>query len=199
MSRSTNKNSPGSTLLDDLSGLKLPWIKNQDQLNMAEAENITEARRKHLKKRKDFFANCISAHYFKKLHFDMFSAVWGWAGKWRTTSTNIGVSPHQISLQIHELCEDVRYWLSSSSPLPIWEQAVFFHHRLVQIHPFPNGNGRHARLMMDLYLYNQGIALPKWPKDLHRVKTEYRIKYLKALQLADTGDYKALLHFMKQF
>lgn len=197
MSRKHAASPEGATYLEDLSGLKLSWVKTQDQLNVAEAENIAAAMRKHLKPSHSFLERCISGNYFKKLHQDMFGMVWTWAGQWRKAATNIGVLPHQISLQIHELCEDVRFWHKENSTLSITERAAHLHHRLVSIHPFANGNGRHARLMADIYLLNFSGALPRWPIDLHKVKNQYRGEYLKALKLADQGDYTPLLKFMR--
>ncbi|NGX48388.1 MAG: hypothetical protein K1000chlam3_01779 [Chlamydiae bacterium] len=193
-----NRHLKGATQLDDISGLKLAWVKNQDQLNEVEAQNIFSARKKHLKKRKDFHQNYISESYFQKVHFDMFCEVWNWAGKWRRRQTNIGIAPHQISLQLHQLCEDVHFWEEENCHLSILERAAILHHRLVLIHPFVNGNGRHARLITDIYLLNHKEKIPSWPDDLHLVKNHYRDQYLEVLKLADEGDYKPLLKFMKK-
>jgi len=188
----------GATLLDDLSGLKLPWIKTQNQLNTLEAENVHEAVKKHLKKWTRF-SEVLSPVLLQKIHFDMFGTVWDWAGKWRTKITNIGAEPFQIPILVKELCADVKFWHEQPEDASTTlEQAAILHHRLVKIHPFNNGNGRFGRLLSDIYLLSYYGTIPKWPRNLHQTQSQYRPKYLKALRDADLGNYQPLLSLLKE-
>jgi len=103
--------------------------------------------------------NILSERFVRELHKRMFGSTWAWAGAFRTTEKNIGVDPAQIAVRLRDLLEDVRYWIEHNT-YPVDEIALRFHHRLVVIHPFPNGNGRHARLMTDVLL-KRGIIHPR--------------------------------------
>ncbi len=93
----------------------------------------------------------LSDEFLMEFHKRLFGKVWGWAGKYRLTEKNIGVSPSSISVEVKNLIDDTQYWVDKNIYQPI-ELAARFHHRLVKIHPFPNGNGRHARLMVNALL-----------------------------------------------
>ena len=114
----------------------------------------------------------------------MFDQTWKWAGEYRRTEKNIGVPVHEIRERFEALCADVRYWIQNNT-YPPDEITVRFHHRLTFIHPFPNGNGRHARLIADILL----IKLVK--------EGEARTKYLEAIRAADNGDIQPLLKFAR--
>lgn len=126
----------------------------------------------------------------------MFGEVWKWAGIYRTTERNIGVAPYQISIKLMQLFDDINYWIENKV-YDNHEIAVRFHHKLVQIHPFPNGNGRVSRLMADLVLQKlNGKSLYWGNTDLVNV-SEVRSKYIEALRKADSGDYADLIQFTK--
>lgn len=127
----------------------------------------------------------------------MFSKVWKWAGAFRKSGKNIGVDWHKISTELQTLLDDVRYWIENKTYSED-EIAARFHHRLVWIHLFPNGNGRHARLMTDVLLKDILHQEPfTWNIKRINVEDDVRALYLKALREADNLDYSALLEFVR--
>ncbi|MCD4744304.1 MAG: mobile mystery protein B [Desulfobacteraceae bacterium] len=140
----------GATPLD-YDGIKelLPThITTRDELDFLEMENISQAIiwSENLKSK-----NILNAEFICKLHKKMFSNVWKWAGKFRKSNKNIGIPSIQIAIELQILCDDAEAWIEFNT-YPPDECAARFHHGLVFIHPFSNGNGRHARLMADLIL-----------------------------------------------
>lgn len=184
----------GATPLDyeELMDLIPGHITTQEKLNAWEEKNILKALPWAFKQKE-----IISPQFIKKLHEQMFDKTWKWAGKFRTTDKNIGVHWSQISVKMKELCDDVRYQIDNAS-FSHDEIAVRFHHRLVWIHPFPNGNGRLSRLMSDLLITQLGEQRFSWGMhyDLYKA-TPVRKEYIQALQLADRGDYSKLLAFAR--
>jgi Fic-DOC domain mobile mystery protein B len=186
---------PGSTPLepDDIAGL-IPDLKTRGDLNEFEQHNILEAQlwaRKSRKLKNDL----LSTTGILLLHRHMFDKTWTWAGQFRTRDTNIGVEPLQIQTQVHGLCEDIKAAIANQ-----WfdwpELAIRFHHRLVSVHPFANGNGRHSRLAADLLLYfNKQPLLPWSGHDLMN-NNQSRKDYISALQQADRRQYGALIKFV---
>lgn len=190
------KTPTGATPLDsETLQLLIPNLTTQTELNEFEAQNIAEAmlwaaNSQSLKK------NLISATGIIRLHKKMFDETWQWAGKFRWKQTNIGVSPETIQNELGALLGNVQYWLDNKT-YPLEEIAVRFHHKLVWIHPFANGNGRCSRLAADLLLqYNRGQKLNWGSQDLAK-ESEIRNRYLKALRLADQNDYTPLMKFAK--
>ncbi|MBL1320801.1 MAG: mobile mystery protein B [Methylophaga sp.] len=186
----------GATPLEaeELEGLKFSHITTRGELDHLEQANIS-AGLMWLKRRKD--NSILNEQFILKLHTQLFGDVWRWAGSFRHTEKNIGIDPVQISVQLRMLLDDVQFWLDNKTFDPI-ETAVRLHHRLVYIHLFPNGNGRHARIMADALLEKvYGIAPIDWlaGSDLLQ-ESERRDNYISALQLADRGDYQALLAFV---
>lgn len=186
----------GATPLDasEAEGLRLPHITDRIQLNRWEQENILAAEMKYFaRKRRDI----LSEAFILKLHRDMFGEVWKWAGKYRTSEKNLGVPPWEVAVKVRGLCEDARLWIDSGSDLPDVIGARF-HHRLVSIHPFSNGNGRHARMCADLLLVHV-LERPRFTwgrQDLIR-PGEARRFYLEALRAADRRDYAPLMGFVR--
>lgn len=179
---------------DDAASLIPKHINEQSQLNEWKYKNIIKGQQwLFASKHKDL----ITLEFLKKLHHKMFNETWGWAGQFRRYQTNIGVEPPQIAVQLKNLCDDVIFWIHAGS-FSKEESAVRFHHRLVQIHAFPNGNGRHARLMADALLINQGCPKFSWGSTSLGIDSATRKKYIKALQSADTGDYNPLKAFVRQ-
>ena len=140
----------GATPLDpdDIEGLKFKHITTRLQLDELESANITAGLR-WIERRRS--GDILTDEFVRALHRRLFGDVWIWAGTYRLTEKNIGIDPLQISVQIRILLDDARYW-AEHSVFPAKEAAARFHHRMVQIHPFPNGNGRHARIAADIFL-----------------------------------------------
>ncbi len=126
----------------------------------------------------------------------MFGSTWAWAGRFRTSNKNIGSEWHRIPVQLRTLLDDVKYHIDQETYIPD-EIAVRFHHRLVSIHPFPNGNGRHARLCADLLIQKMGLPRFTWGGGNLVDATETRKKYIAALQAADNRNIQTLLVFAR--
>jgi Fic-DOC domain mobile mystery protein B len=139
----------------------------------------------------------LSEKFILEIHKRMFGEVWKWAGKFRKSNKNIGVDKFQIQTELRKLIDDCRYWTDQKVFEPD-EITVRFKHRLVQIHLFPNGNGRHSRLCADI-LISQGLKMPifTWGRNNLSKWCEFRKKYLEAIYAADGGDYKLLIEFAR--
>lgn len=178
---------------EEKQGLIPSWITTRSELNDAEARGIFEAEKWLLtSKQKDL----LSEKFVKLLHKKMFESIWKWAGKFRTKEINIGtIPPYAVSVELKKLFDDVNYWIEHKRYSPI-EICARFHHRLVYIHPFPNGNGRHSRLMADLLMKKLVQKPPNWGKGSLVEISKLRKRYIDALHKADRGDYTALLDFI---
>jgi len=183
----------GATPIDDISGLIPTHITTKAELDEWEAANILKAVRKYLTSGKK---PAITVEWLKKVHKDMFDDTWKWAGKFRTKSTNVGVDLSNIQGETKKLIDDIKFW-EKGKTFDQFETSVRIHHRLVYIHPFENGNGRHARLVVDIFLFSRGEKLPSWPDEELIKRTNFRTRYIKALQEADQGSYKPLEDFTK--
>jgi len=186
----------GATPLDpdETKGLLLTHITTREELNRWEQDNITRAVMWAISKK---HGNLLSQSFICRLHKNMFGDVWSWAGQFRKTMKNIGVDAWMIASEVNNLCDDCQFWLDQHT-YPDDEIAVRFHHRLVLIHPFANGNGRHARLITDLLL-EQKLGKPKftWGSTSLVEQGENRAKYIEALKAADNLDYTLLLQFVR--
>ncbi len=189
----------GATPLEpeELDGLIPDYITTRGELNELEHKNIQGAVR-WLRGRKSF--DVIDSGFVHALHRKMFSQVWKWAGKARTSGKNIGVDWTQITSQTAQLLGDTKFWVDNQT-FPIDEIGARFHHRLVQIHIFPNGNGRHARLMTDLLLESLGCTSFTWgsnaSSDPLEAEGKRREEYIFALRTADKNDYQSLKKFVR--
>ena len=132
-------------------------IAYREDLNAAEQENIARGQDWALARKRDM----LNEKFIKDLHARMLGDVWRWAGKFRTTERNLGIPFHEIPVAVRTLLEDTKVWIQYKTYSPD-EIAVRFHHRLVHIHPFPNGNGRHSRLMADLLVMSLGGERFTW-------------------------------------
>lgn len=186
----------GATPLDpnEVEGLIPTHITTRAQLDRWEQDNINEALgwvEDHNPR------DVLNEAFMKLLHRQMFCNVWRWAGRFRQSEKNIGVPWYKISIEVKLLCDDVEYWIEKET-YPADEIAARFHHRLVSIHLFLNGNGRHARLMADILLENVlGEPAFTWGKaDLIKSGND-RKKYIEALIAADRGEFKHLLEFVR--
>jgi Fic-DOC domain mobile mystery protein B len=187
---------PGATPLgpDEFDQLIPTDIATRADLNAVERDNILSARVWAFTQRSISDADALlQSKTLDAIHGRMFGNVWKWAGKRRTKDTNIGAEPAQIVTRLEDALDDARYWHDHATFDRI-ETAVRVHHRLVQVHPYVNGNGRHARFVADLYLHVIGeAALPWRPAESDASKD--RARYISALQLADRGDYSALIAY----
>lgn len=173
--------------------LKLAHIANREQLNAAEQENIARGLDWALSRRR----NLLTESGLKSLHRHMFGDVWRWAGQFRMHEVNIGIDYWKIPVELRVLLDDVRTWIEMKA-YPPDEIAVRLHHRLTQIHSFPNGNGRHARLMADLVIMQLGGERFSWggATDLQQAG-DVRGRYIAALKAADGYDLVSLLAFAR--
>lgn len=182
----------GATPLDpdELEGLKFKHIQTRAELDQMELVNI-QAGLIWLDKQKT--PDILSSAFCRTLHKRLFGDVWQWAGDFRQTEKNIGVDPLQIQVELQNLLDDVRTWVEFNT-YSAKEAALRFHHRLVYIHLFANGNGRHARIMADALLKHvySSPGLNWLRQDLLHAN-EQRRKYIEALRYADAHNYAPLL------
>ena len=168
---------------DDRLGLILTDIASRGDLFDEEQRNIADA----LLRRVPSVAQLLDDHYLRGLHRAMFGATWKWAGTYRTSETNIGIAFHRIAEAVRTLVEDARAWVEHRT-YEADEIAVRLHHRLVQIHPFPNGNGRHSRIAADYLVQALGGRPFSWGANLDVDTDELRRRYREALVRADMGE-----------
>lgn len=172
---------------DDAAALIPSHVTTRAELNALEQANILEAARWVASAR----TPALSTRGIKTLHERMFRRIWAWAGDYRQVDTNIGVPWHAIPVALENFVQDGRYWIEHEV-FPLDEAAARLHHRLVKVHPFPNGNGRHARLWADLLLRQNGRDPLPWGRSLDSDGDE-RQAYIGALRAADNEDYESLL------
>lgn len=188
----------GSTPLDPDEAIDLfpSHIRNQSDLNLWEEANITQAEI-WVNKRQLQTSTVLTEGFVRELHRQMFNKTWRWSGTFRKSNKNIGVDWPQVAVRLNDLLLNTIYQLDHS-PDPIDEIAARFHHQLVWIHPFPNGNGRHARLMADCLLMTKGMKRFSWGAKYASISTDLlRTKYIDALRKADRSDYSELLSFVR--
>jgi len=193
---------PGATPGDDTSGLIQRHLTDRRARNAAELDAISRAYNKHIyrARRKRAGTEWLTDELIRRVHFDMFGEIWEWAGKYRTDSVNIGVDFHLIPEQIKLLCGDFNYWNSDKSTMAPLEIAARLQNRLTRIHPFKNGNGRHTRMITDIFFHSVKHPLPKWPQiQLLSEGDHVRSRYIEAMKAADKDDYRELMAFMKEF
>lgn len=186
----------GQTPLDpeELAGLLPTHLATKGDLNDWEQENILQAVQWARRQRK---VDVLSEAFCRKLHKKMFDQTWSWAGTFRKSDKNIGCDWTQVSVKLRDLFDNVRWWLDNGT-FPPDEIAARFHRELVWIHPFPNGNGRHSRMMADALLRSMKQEPFSWGGGGTLVKADNaRSDYLTALRAADKGDYSLLLVFVR--
>jgi Fic-DOC domain mobile mystery protein B len=168
------------------------YIAYRSELNEAEQENIARAQDWALGRKRD----PLTEKFIQELHRRMLGDVWKWAGKFRRSERNLGIPFYEIPCAVRHLLADTSAWILYHS-YPPDEIAVRFHHRLVQIHPFPNGNGRHARLTADLLVMRLGVERFTWGRQNLRDAGAMRRRYIAALQTADRHEIGPLLAFAR--
>jgi Fic-DOC domain mobile mystery protein B len=172
------------------------WITHRRNLNEAEADNILAATLWARRRRGRRPADLLTDAFIRTLHRAMFGKVWRWAGTYRTSERNIGVEAYRVPVEVAVLAGDARYWVEHATYAPD-ELAVRFHYRLVAIHPFPNGNGRHARLLADLLVMRLGGEPFSWGSGGIAETGDLRSRYIAAVRAADRNDIGPLLAFAR--
>ncbi len=192
--------------LDELEALIPKHIRTQKELNAWEEANILIAQQWGFNKDTQI-SDILGINFIRELHQHMFNMTWKWAGQFRHTEKNIGIHWLKIATSIKQLCDNVSYQLGDldNQSFSKDEIVIRFHHNLTWIHPFPNGNGRHARLITDILIEHLGDTRFSWglnqlrPKEEKNLygKTKIRDQYIMALRKADEGDYSDLLTFSR--
>jgi Fic-DOC domain mobile mystery protein B len=182
---------------DEKEGLLIKTISTRGELDEFEQANIQQAIEWTLK-RKFTKDQILTEEFILLVHKKMFSEVWEWAGTKRKSNKNIGIDKYQISIELGNLLEDCKYWIDNKTFNPE-EVAIRFSHRLVKIHVFPNGNGRHSRLIADILIasvFNKPIFT--WGKSDLSKNSNIRNEYLEAIYSADKGDIQPLINFSRK-
>lgn len=185
----------GATPLDEDEklGLITDWVTTRSQLDEVEQYNIEKGEQwaLGLNRKPD---DLLGEAFVKRLHNEMYKEVWKWAGEFRTTEKNIGIDPIRIPVELRQLLDDARYWVAHAT-YPADELAIRVKHRIVSIHCFPNGNGRHSRLLADVLVSSLGRPLFTW--GAHMEMPDVRERYLSALRKADRGNMVPLIAFAR--
>jgi Fic-DOC domain mobile mystery protein B len=181
---------------EEREGLRQSWITHRRDLNEAEQENIVNGAAWARRRRGITAIDLLDDRFTLELHKRMLGEVWKWAGRYRQTERNLGIEPYRISAEVRALLDDVCYWIEHET-YPPDEIAVRLHHRLVAIHPFANGNGRHSRLMADLLVEKLGRPTFTWGGASLADEGELRARYIAALKAADNHDIQPLLAFAR--
>lgn len=181
---------------DEKEGLLIPTIASREELDEFEQHNIEEAMQWVFSKSAKA-ETILSQKFICNLHKRMFGDVWAWAGKFRKTDKNLGIDKWQIPTALKTLCDDALFWIQNKT-FTADEAAIRFKHRIVSIHCFANGNGRHSRLMADVMISKvYKMPLFSWGSNDLVLEGKTRSNYLKAIKAADNGDFKALLKFAR--
>ena len=186
---------PAATPLtpEEMCALIPACIVYRHELNEAEQENIISGQEWALSRR---HRTLLSEDFVRRLHNRMFGDIWRWAGQFRNSPGNIGIDHWLILVELRQLLDDAKAWIEFGA-WPVDEIAVRFHHRLVLIHPFPNGNGRYAWLMADLLVIRLGRERFSSGRESPRDPGAARAHYLAALRAADKHDISPLVAFSR--
>jgi len=183
----------GATPIADASGLKQAQIRNLAELNEAEALNIVAAVEWIESGR---IGDPFSVAFYTALHRRMLGDVWDWAGKIRSTNLNIGVPSYDVRVCLQEVALDFRARYDAAAE-PFLEFIAAYHHRLVWIHPFANGNGRWARLACDAVAIRLRMEPPlRWASGDLVAASRERSRYIAALRAADQHDPRPLVAYL---
>lgn len=181
--------------LEEQRGLIPTWVTTRADLNVAEEENIlkglTWAQARRIQP-----ADIASEKFALALHENMFGEVWDWAGLYRRSDKNLGCAWWQVPVECKALFDNFRYWIENKT-FPVDELAVKLHHELVSIHPFPNGNGRHSRMMGDIMLEKMGGKPFTWGRGSLTAEGDLRRAYIDALHEADAHNLEPLMKFAR--
>jgi Fic-DOC domain mobile mystery protein B len=177
---------------EEREGLIPTHVTLRSELNELEQQNILEADRWAFGRKR----NVVDEAFLRGLHRRMFNRVWRWAGTYRTSERNLGIAPYRIEPELRAIIDDARYWIGHLV-YKHDELAVRFHHRLVSVHPFPNGNGRWSRLAADLLIVQQGGGRFTWGRANIQADSNVRRAYIEALHAADNHDLAPLTNFAR--
>jgi Fic-DOC domain mobile mystery protein B len=181
---------------EEKDGLKIPSITTREELDEFEQLNIEKAIQWTFGK-KIKAEELLSEKFVKDLHKRMYGDVWKWAGSFRISEKNLGIKSYLIPVQLKQLIDDAKFWYENNT-FPSAEIAIRFKHELVSIHCFPNGNGRHSRLMADLIMEKLfGEQFLSWGSSNLVNVTDKRKEYISALKLADKRQIESLISFAK--
>lgn len=181
---------------DEKDGLLIKSISTRGELDEFEQQNIEDAIQWSLT-RKFKLEQILSESFIQDLHRKMYGRVWSWAGKFRKTNKNIGVDKQEIAIALRTLLDDAKYWVEHNIYEPD-EVAIRIKHRIVSVHCFPNGNGRHSRMIADLVIekiYKQSVF--SWGGANRSDNLDIREQYLTAIRKADKGEYDLLMKFAR--
>ena len=179
---------------DEADGLIPTHITTMGQLNEWEQSNILTAETWLFGRRR---RGILTDAFVRTLHRRMFDKTWAWSGKYRGTDKNLGDPWPSIPLKVRQVCENTSYFLENQT-FSIEDIAVRHHHSMVSVHPFPNGNGRHTRLLADVILFGVGEPRFNWGGgDLQRPSSTAKKSYIAALRKADQGEFSDLLKFAR--
>ena len=188
----------GQTPLDEneIQGLKIPSITTKGELDEMEQNNIEEAQL-WLLGRKLNYNQILTPEFITNLHKRMYGNVWNWAGEFRKTDKNLGIPFYQIPTELKQLLDDTKFWIENNT-YDSDEIAIRFKHRIVSIHCFANGNGRHSRIMADIIIEKVfKYKIFSWGMSDLSKENDIRENYLKAIKLADRHDYTELIKFAR--
>ncbi|MBS0663968.1 MAG: mobile mystery protein B [Verrucomicrobia bacterium] len=175
----------------------IPSLSTRAELNEAERANILQARIWAMRPRTLKRDDLVTDIFGRELHRRMFDRIWQWAGVYRKTERNLGWEVHRLAEGVHNAFADARVWLQCET-YPLQEAAVRLHHQLVRVHPWPNGNGRHARLMADILVQSRGGADLTWGAGAALESPgRARMAYIESIRKADAGDFAPLLAFAR--
>lgn len=198
----TQGDDDGNTPLEDeaIRGLKPVWVATRDDLNEVEAENVAEGYR-WLGRSRPAVAVQLDAPFVSELHRRLFSKVWRWAGTYRKADLNLGISWHAITTEVKQLTDDFAYRLDETrrpaAPEALDAACVEYHFRMVHIHPFLNGNGRHARASADALAMALDRPAFSWGRGSIAEPSLTRTAYIEALRKADQDDLEPILIFAR--
>ncbi len=187
----------GSTPLDhdQILGIRFSHLTTMGELDELEDLNIQKGL-EWLNRQKD--PNYLTTEFICKLHEKLFGDVWKWAGKFRTAEVNISkYRSYDVGPQLKNFFEDAKLWIQLGKMS--WDEiSAEMHHRLVTIHPFPNGNGRTTRIYTEYVQKRNNQPVTSWMASLGKNPQLRRDHYIKALRNADKGDFDLLIEFMRE-
>jgi len=180
---------------EEMEGLLIPTITTREELNEFEQLNIEKAVEWYLIRKKFKYETILTEGFIFEVHRRMLGEVWSWAGETRKSEKTIGIPWHQVPMRLRQLLDDCKYWVESQT-YSDEEISIRFKHELVAIHIFPNGNGRHSRLMGDIVMKNIfKKSVFSWGSKGLIGKSDTRDKYITSLKKADLGEFDDLIEF----
>ncbi len=181
---------------EEREGLIPSWVTHRGDLNEVEQDNILKGAAWARRGRGLTHRTLLNVSFANALHKRMFGAVWNWAGQFRKTERNIGIAAYRIPQELVSLLGDTQFWIEQKT-YQFDEIALRLHHRLVAVHPYPNGNGRHARMMADLLIEQLGGQNFSWGGGSLLDTGPLREHYVSALRAADAHDIQPLIAFAR--